>query len=89
MNFSINKNPNQESFDEISEIIKNNDNYCCCAIEKTEDTKCMCKEFRESKESGFCHCGRFYKVQTYPTIAIIHTPEDEDHALTLAASLTI
>lgn len=25
-----------------------------------DDTKCMCKEFRE-QESGWCHCGLYYK----------------------------
>ena len=38
-----------------------NNGYCPCAIWQTEDTKCMCKEFRE-QESGQCHCGRFEKV---------------------------
>jgi hypothetical protein len=42
-------------------IVAANDGYCPCAIEKTEDTLCMCKEFRE-QTSGLCHCGRFEKV---------------------------
>ena len=88
MEYIIKKNPNQEDFDEISEIIKNNDNYCCCAIDKNEDTLCMCKEFREQKECGFCHCGRYYKVKDYPTITIIHAPADEEYANSLACSLT-
>jgi hypothetical protein len=36
--------------------------YCPCAIWQNEDTKCMCKEFREQSEAGLCHCGRFEKV---------------------------
>jgi hypothetical protein len=36
--------------------------YCPCAIWQNEDTKCMCKEFREQIEPGLCHCGRFEKV---------------------------
>lgn len=39
-----------------------NDGYCPCAIERTEDTLCMCKEFREQEE-GVCHCGRYKKVK--------------------------
>ena len=39
-----------------------NDGYCPCMIEKSEDTKCMCKEFREQETPGPCHCGRFEKV---------------------------
>lgn len=45
----------------IAELVQQNGGYCPCAIEKTPDTKCMCKDFRE-QESGFCHCGRYEKV---------------------------
>ena len=45
-------------------IVAANDGYCPCAIEKTEDTRCMCKEFREQAE-GECHCGRFRKDKCY------------------------
>lgn len=35
------------------------------AAEKTDDTKCMCKEFKEqiadSDFEGFCHCMLYYK----------------------------
>ena len=37
------------------------DDHCPCSLEKTPDTKCMCKEFREQTE-GMCHCGLFIKV---------------------------
>lgn len=46
---------------EIRERLKENDGYCPCKIERTEDTKCMCKEFRETKH-GECHCGLYIKV---------------------------
>ena len=39
------------------------DGYCPCAIWQTPDTKCMCKEFREQKAPGECHCGRFEKIE--------------------------
>lgn len=86
--FNIKNNPNEVAFKEISEAVKANDNYCCCAITKDDDTKCMCKEFRESEESGFCHCGRYYKIQNFPIITIICAPDDNDHAQTMAESLT-
>lgn len=47
---------------EIREKLKENDNYCPCRIEKTPDTKCMCKEFRE-QSIGECHCGLYVKVE--------------------------
>ena len=40
--------------------LKENSNYCPCKTEKTKDTKCICKEFREQKD-GWCHCGLYYK----------------------------
>jgi ferredoxin-thioredoxin reductase catalytic subunit len=40
--------------------IKNNGGYCPCQLQKTPDTKCMCKEFRE-QEKGHCHCGLYVK----------------------------
>ena len=46
----------------IKKLVDENNGYCPCAILKTEDTKCMCKEFREQETSGLCHCGRFLKV---------------------------
>lgn len=76
----IKPNPNADSFKAISDAVKQNDNYCCCEIEQNEDTKCMCKNFREQEESGFCHCGRFLKVSNLPTVTILHHPIDADAA---------
>ena len=86
--FTIKSNPNADSFKTISDAIRQNNNYCCCEIEKTADTMCICKNFREQEESGFCHCGRFYKVKEFDTITILCTPEDHDHALGMAYTLT-
>lgn len=39
--------------------------YCPCRREQTEDTKCICKEFREQIKDpnfeGYCHCLLYYK----------------------------
>lgn len=48
--------------DAIRKAIAQNGGYCPCAIYKTEDTKCRCKEFREQTEPGECHCGLYIKV---------------------------
>lgn len=42
--------------------LKENNYYCPCSTEKNEDTKCMCKEFRDKQDEGFCHCMLYYKV---------------------------
>lgn len=43
------KNPNKEIFDEVTKAVQENDGYCPCELQKNEDTKCMCKNFKEQK----------------------------------------
>lgn len=64
MNLTIVKNQNDKEYKEITDKVINNDGYCPCKIIKTNDTRCICKEFREQKEEGYCHCGRYKKVKT-------------------------
>ena len=80
--FDIFKNPNEEEYNEITEAVKVNDNYCPCLSYKDEDTKCMCKNFRDSKDTDFCHCGRFYKVKNYETLALLGDVSEEDRTVT-------
>lgn len=47
---------------QISTMLKNNDGYCPCRMQRTPDTKCMCKQFREQTKPGACHCGLYEKV---------------------------
>lgn len=60
--FQIYQNPDFIFRKKIEEAIKENDGYCCCSLFKDEDSKCICKDFREQNKSGFCNCGRYYKV---------------------------
>ena len=77
--FDIKQNPYEEELQEIIEAVNANEGYCPCALEKNDDTKCMCKGFRDSEDVDFCHCGRFYKIKSYETLALIgDTSEDED-----------
>ena len=64
---AIRLSDDKELVEEIRQKLKENNGYCPCKIEKNEDTKCMCKEFRE-QDSGECHCGLFIKEeeQTIP-----------------------
>lgn len=55
-------NPDKELVDIIRQKLKENDGYCPCRIYKNEDTKCICKEFKE-QDSGECHCGLYIKVE--------------------------
>ena len=45
----------------IKVLVDKNDGYCPCAVQKTPDTRCICKEFREQTTEGLCHCGRYAK----------------------------
>lgn len=47
----------------LKKYVDANDGYCPCLIERSPDTKCMCRDFREQREAGQCHCGRFEKVE--------------------------
>jgi hypothetical protein len=69
--FDIFKNPNEEELNDIVAAIEANDGYCPCALEKNDDTKCACKKFRDSRDTDYCHCGRFYKVKNYTTLALL------------------
>lgn len=61
----ITLNENEEIVNTVKDGLKQKDGYCPCRLEKTEDTKCMCKEFREQIADpdfeGYCHCMLYYK----------------------------
>ena len=55
----------------IKAAVDANDGYCPCLIQKSPDTVCMCKEFRDSfanlkkGESVTCRCGRYKAVNEH------------------------
>lgn len=58
-------NKDKEVVAAIREGLKKKGGYCPCKREISEDTKCMCKEFRDQIADpdfeGYCHCMLFYK----------------------------
>lgn len=58
----ININPDKDFVAHMRKALKDNNGFCPCAIVRSEDTKCMCKEFREMEE-GTCHCGLYIKIK--------------------------
>lgn len=58
----ITVNNDVELVNTIRKALKDNEGYCPCRREKNEDTKCICKDFREQEE-GMCHCGLYVKVK--------------------------
>ena len=58
-------NDNAEVVAAVREGLKKKGGYCPCRLEITEDTKRMCKEFRDQIADpdfeGYCHCMLYYK----------------------------
>lgn len=56
---TIRINPKADA-ENIRKAIKLNGGYCPCALVKTPDTKCICKDFLDQEE-GLCNCGLYIK----------------------------
>ncbi len=58
-------NPDENVVKMIKEGLGRTGGYCPCKLERNEDNKCMCKEFREQIKDenfeGFCHCMLYLK----------------------------
>lgn len=61
----ITLNPDEDIVKTVKKGLEKTGGYCPCRIQRTEDMKCMCKEFREQIKDpdfeGFCHCMLYYK----------------------------
>lgn len=59
-------NSDKDFVKEIRDKIKANNGYCPCSLIKNEDTKCMCKEFKQQVKEGIlgeCHCGLYFAIE--------------------------
>ena len=58
-------NPDEKIVETVKKGLEMTGGYCPCRRERTDDTKCMCREFREQIKDadfeGFCHCMLYYK----------------------------
>lgn len=61
----IRLNDDKEVVERIKEGLRIKDGYCPCRLQRTEENKCMCREFREQIADpdfeGYCHCMLYYK----------------------------
>ena len=61
----IRLNENAEVVNTVKDGLKARNGHCPCRMEITDDTKCMCREFREQISDpdfeGYCHCMLYYK----------------------------
>ena len=58
-------NENKELVAKIQEGLKKKDGYCPCRLQKLEEYKCICEEFKQQIADpdfeGYCHCKLYYK----------------------------
>ena len=58
-------NPDKKVVEAIQEGLKRTGGYCPCKLNRTEENKCMCEEFRNQVKDpefeGFCHCRLYFK----------------------------
>ena len=62
---AIRLNEDQEMVRMVKEGLKRTGGYCPCRLERSEENKCICQEFREQMADpnfqGYCHCMLYYK----------------------------
>ena len=62
---AVRLNENEEIVKTIKEGLKRTGGYCPCRLERTDDTKCVCTEFKNQINdplfTGYCHCMLYYK----------------------------
>lgn len=61
----IRLNPDAEVVAKIKAGLERTGGYCPCHLQRIEENKCMCREFREQIKNpdfeGYCHCYLYYK----------------------------
>lgn len=49
----------------IKEGLERTGGYCPCKLDRSEENKCMCQEFKgqiqDPDYEGYCHCRLYYK----------------------------
>ena len=49
----------------IKDGLKATGGYCPCRVQRIEENKCMCQEFKDQiadpEYEGYCHCMLYYK----------------------------
>ena len=62
---AVTLNSDAELVKTIKEGLEAKGGYCPCRLERKEEYKCICEEFKKQIEDpefeGYCHCGLYYK----------------------------
>lgn len=64
---AVKLNPDANVVALIKEGLKRTGGYCPCRIQRTEEYKCICEEFKRQIDDpnfeGFCHCRLYLKTK--------------------------
>ena len=62
---AVRLNEDKEMVMSIKEGLRRTGGYCPCRLERTEENKCICDEFKaqiaDPEFEGYCHCMLYYK----------------------------
>ncbi len=62
---AVTLNKDQEMVAQIRRGLERTGGYCPCRVQRTEENKCICQEFRQQiadpSFEGYCHCMLYYK----------------------------
>ena len=88
----IKGNPNKEVLNIAREALNKNNGYCPCKTIKNDDTKCMCKEFKEfylNGGVGVCECGMYVSYAIHPVVCLCGSTRFKDKFFEVARDLTL
>ena len=62
---AVRLNEDQAVVDTVKEGLKRTGGYCPCRLERSEENRCICEEFKaqiaDPEFEGYCHCMLYYK----------------------------
>ena len=65
---AVRLNENEEVVKTVKAGLARTGGYCPCRLERSEENKCICKEFRQQiadpDYKGYCHCMLYFKSKT-------------------------
>ena len=65
VSMAVTLNKDAEMVAQIRQGLKRTGGYCPCRVQRTEENKCICQEFRQQMADpsfeGYCHCMLYYK----------------------------
>jgi len=70
--YKIFRNTDAAKYQTLYKALQDNMGYCPCKVERIEENRCMCKQFRERDSEGYCKCNLYYKEARTPKQAALY-----------------